>query len=83
MTARIRRILIHITAATPPDNLYEDINDWNLTGQYGSLRVYKKGADTSGANDPASDIMYAGSIIAKIKPYNNNGKATYQLLSLS
>ena len=64
-----------------PDNLYEDISDWNLNTEYGTIRVYKKGDDTLGA-DYFEAVVYSRSYVAEIKPYNNNGRASYQLLSL-
>jgi tetratricopeptide (TPR) repeat protein len=64
----------------PPDNLYEDIADWHLQTQYGTIEVIKKGVVASG--DSWDSVVYNASYIALVKPYNYNGNETYQLISL-
>jgi hypothetical protein len=66
---------------SPPDNLYEDISDWQLNTQYGNIKVYRKGDNSTNANYFDS-VIYSGSLAAVIKPYEYNGKATYQLISV-
>jgi|GEM_PF-2221145 len=63
------------------ENLYEDIDDWNLNSEYGSIRVYKKGESSANA-DYFEAAIYINSFVTVVKPYDNNGRATYQLISL-
>jgi tetratricopeptide (TPR) repeat protein len=65
---------------TPPDNLYEDIADWHLQTQDGTMKVIKKGDVASG--DGWEAAIYSGSYIALVTPFDYNGNATYQLISL-
>jgi len=64
------------------ENLYEDIGDWNLNSEYGPIRVYKKGENSTNA-DYFESVIYLHSYVAIVSPYDNNGRATYQLISLS
>ena len=65
-----------------PDNFYEDIDDWHLHTQYGIIKVWEKGDDSSTA-DYFADIVYSCSFVAKIKLYEGNVGEQYQLISLA
>jgi hypothetical protein len=59
-----------------PDNIYEDIADWNLAG---GLKITHKG---EGQGDVWEGPCYYYSVSAVIAPHTHNGKETYKLISL-
>ena len=60
----------------PPDNMYDDIDDWNKD----PATVLRKGEsrDYSDGHDPAEDVYYSGSFTAVIRPQDGS----YKLVSL-